>query len=110
MRCREFLLAKGLVRFIKDWDNEDIIRLSAFIPNSSLPSLNDTQSEGGLLRSQLFRDIFISNGRVAHHERMMACYPFYLKRHKELMTHLMTEPGALAICWRHYLAFMVRGM
>jgi len=102
-----FLVDRGIVRVRQDTDEEEISRISAFIPLSSLPALSKPgDSPDHLLRKRLFEDIFLANGRISHCERLMGTYPHYLQRHTDLMDHILKGPGSLEVSWRHYLAFM----
>ena len=55
---------------------------------------------------QLLTDIFIMNGRLLHHERLLCYFPEYLKMNFKVINDLMNVQTILPITHRYYLSIM----
>ena len=54
----------------------------------------------------LLTEIFITNGRLLHHERVLCFFPQYLKMQFQLNNELMNGENVLPITHRYYLSIM----
>lgn len=55
---------------------------------------------------QLLIDIFITNGRLLHHERVLCHFPSYLNLQFKIQKELMNDQNILPITHRYYLSIM----
>jgi len=51
-------------------------------------------------------EIFISNGRLLHHERVLCHFPEYLNMQFKIQNDLMNGQSVLPITYRYYLSIM----
>lgn len=55
---------------------------------------------------ELLTKIFLTNGRLMHHERVLCVFPDYLQMHFNLLNDLMNGSNVLPITHRYYLSIM----
>ena len=54
----------------------------------------------------LLTEIFINNGRLLHHERLLCFFPEYLQLQFKLINELMNMHTVLPVQYRYYLSIM----
>ena len=54
----------------------------------------------------LLTEIFITNGRLLHHERLLCQFPEYLRQQFRFINDLMNSHTVLTASYRYYLAIM----
>lgn len=55
---------------------------------------------------ELLDRIFFTNGRLAHHERVLCWFPKYLQYFEETNDTLMIHEDVLPVTWKYYIAIM----
>lgn len=54
----------------------------------------------------LLRRVFLTQGRLFHHERMLCWFPRYLQYFEETHDIMMNREDVLPITWKYYLSIM----
>eukprot|EP00347_Sterkiella_histriomuscorum_P015870 403355371 len=63
-------------------------------------------NDGEIDLQQLLTDIFITNGRLLHHERVLCHFPSYLSLSFKIRNELMNTQNILPVTHRYYLSIM----
>ena len=76
--------------------------------NSAKPqdAPDENQEKCGFDLEQLLVDIFITNGRLLHHERILCLYSEYLQMSFKLNNYLLNNQTVLPVSYRYYLSIM----
>ena len=77
--------------------SSSIFSLRSYFKDMQFPAL-DLES--------LLTEIFINNGRLLHHERLLCFFPEYLQLQFKLINELMNMHTVLPVQYRYYLSIM----
>ncbi|CDW89406.1 p53 regulated pa26 nuclear protein [Stylonychia lemnae] len=70
------------------------------------PSCNSYDNDSEIDLQQLLIDIFITNGRLLHHERILCFFPEYLQLQFKIQNDIMNSLNILPVTHRYYLSIM----
>lgn len=106
--CLNFLRSHSIVTSTQTFDDHDYHSISDYIRNDTIKFI--TNLEKDQQTSPIFiaavQEVFYTNARIAHYERLMAHYPEFLMKHCALIRELFERPGPLLSEWQYYIAFM----
>lgn len=74
--------------------------------NFDLTKIYDEYSKREVNIQALVDKMFLTNGRLFHHERMLTWFPSYLELFTETITTIMNSDDVLPITWKYYISIM----
>ena len=66
----------------------------------------DEYDKSDINLQQLLVQVFLTHGRLFHHERILCWFPRYLQYFVESEDLLMNKEDILPITWKYYIAIM----
>ena len=92
--------AKNIEQSEQSENDSDDLRTMSMLSNMT------HASDYGLDLQALLAEIYITNGRLLHHERVLCMFPEYLQKHFKIINGLMNGEGGLPLPDRYYLSIM----
>lgn len=72
----------------------------------NLEKVYDEFSKSNINLKALLDRIFLTNGRLFHHERILCWFPKYLELYYEAHDLTMNRKDLLPITWKYYISIM----
>ena len=76
------------------------------IDNFDLSHVYDEYDKSEIDLEHLLKRIFLTNGRLPHHQRILCWFPRYLEHFVNFHETMMNQEDILPITWKYYIAIM----